>query len=97
MKYQRTELYSVAELIKRGWTRALIKKYLPEPDRTQINPRFRSRPRMKFFSKWVVEKTERAPVFVKAMRSARERSERMKRAAVQERVLAKAISDNQHS
>ncbi len=83
MKYHRTELYSVPELKKRGWTKTLIRKYLPDPDQTQINPRFPKRPRMKFFLKWVVEKTEKAPVFAKAMRAAREQSERMKRAVAE--------------
>lgn len=80
MKYQRSEIYSIAKLKKRGWTRALIEKYLPEPDQTRINPRSPKRPGMKFYSKWIVEKTERAPIFVRAMRAARAQSTRMKQA-----------------
>lgn len=56
---QRDKLYSVADLLERGWTRTAIELFLPSvPDDTRPNPRFsKAGAPMKF---WLIARVNRA-------------------------------------
>jgi hypothetical protein len=47
----RTESYSVAELIRRGWTRPLVARLLGDPDMLAPNPHVDGGPSMKLYAK----------------------------------------------
>ena len=60
------EVISQSELMSRGWTKSLIEKFLPEPDKTKQNPRFRSAGPVKLFSLQRVQDTEASAAFIEA-------------------------------
>lgn len=55
-----------SKLVERGWTDALVTKFLPEPDQTKSNPRYRSAAPMKLYLKERVEKIEATEQFKEA-------------------------------
>jgi hypothetical protein len=64
---------------KRGWTEALIQKFLGAPDATAPNPHYRSGSPMKLYLLKRVEETEKLPEFVVAKEKASKRSQTGKR------------------
>jgi hypothetical protein len=43
------ELLGTVALKARGWTGTLIRRFLPTPDRTKVNPHYRSGPPMRLY------------------------------------------------
>jgi len=72
-----TEMLKRQELKDRGWTDTLINRFLPTPDATKPNPRYRSAAPMKLYSSGRVASIEAGPLF----RKAKEKSEQRKKAA----------------
>jgi hypothetical protein len=64
----------------RGWTPALIKQFLGEPDATAVNPHYRSGPRMQLYLLERVEKAEASPGFQEALTKARTRQKSAEKA-----------------
>lgn len=60
------EFIPQSELMSRGWTKSLIERFLPEPDKTKQNPRFRSAAPMKLYSLQRVQDTETSAAFIEA-------------------------------
>lgn len=60
-------------LRSRGWTDSLIRRFLPDPDSTYVNPHYRSGPPCKLYSTERVEAIERTPAFLAAMEKASKR------------------------
>jgi len=56
--YKRDELYSVPDLIARGWTRTTIMNLMDDHDDTRPNPHYKCASPMKFYLKLRVEKIE---------------------------------------
>ena len=57
-----TETYlTMAGLRERGWTDAMVREYLGEPDATRPNPRFRTAAPMKLYLAQRAEVCEAAP------------------------------------
>lgn len=48
---KREELYSVSELVARGWSKTSIDKFLPKPDDYRDNPYYKCASPMKFYLK----------------------------------------------
>jgi hypothetical protein len=71
-----TETYlTMAGLRERGWTDAMIREYLGEPDATQPNPRYWSAAPMKLYLAERAEATEASPEWAeRKMRGARRRA-----------------------
>jgi hypothetical protein len=55
-----------SKLEKRGWTKALIKRILGDPDEVKLNPYRRSGPRMRLYETKRVEQAEASPEFLEA-------------------------------
>lgn len=47
------------QIVARGWTASMTKRFLPEPDKTRINPHYRSGPPIKLWLPSTVEALER--------------------------------------
>ena len=71
-----TETYlTMAGLRERGWTEAMIRDYLGEPDATRPNPRYRSAAPMKLYLTERAEAAEASPEWVeRKTRGARRRA-----------------------
>lgn len=59
--------YRSSELKQRGWTKGLIKKFLPKPDETKTNPIVKCAAPMKLYKIKRVGRIEKSEKFIKAM------------------------------
>jgi hypothetical protein len=75
-------MFNISDLIERGWTRGLIKRFLGEPDATRRN-RYRNRRRspVKLYRVNRVTEVEASPEFAEAQSKAMVRSEAATKAA----------------
>jgi hypothetical protein len=73
--------YSVPTLKERGWTEALIKKFLGEPDVLKTNPRYKSAAPMRLYNTDRVEECEQSQDWQEAATRAQSRSKRGKEVA----------------
>lgn len=81
----------VAELTKdRGWTPAMIKQFLGEPDHTVPNPGGRNAPRVKLWLITRVEDIEGTEVFQQRWWQASERRKAQQRPKIQSTTSAEA-------
>lgn len=67
---------TVPALKTRGWTDALVRTFLGEPDRTTTNPHYRSGPPMRLYLRARVESSEVLPAFTVAQTKAQARQAR---------------------
>lgn len=67
-------LLTLAHLKKRGWTPALITRFLPEPDSIKQNPYYRRGAPMRLYQQARVEAIEATPEFREAQQRAARRS-----------------------
>lgn len=67
------DMLTRGELKGNGWTDGLIKKFLPIPDRTALNPKYASAPMMKLYSQDRVKAIEASPEFIEALAKAESR------------------------
>ncbi len=72
---KRDDLYSKPDLKVRGWTPALMRDHLPEPDDTRANPFYKSGAEMKLWRKSTVHKIEQRKAVKEAMTKAKKRRE----------------------
>lgn len=72
--YPREDLLSVPQLKDRGWTDAMIRDLLGEPDDTRQNPNGVNKPRMKMWLVSRVDEVECDPAFSDRLDQARTRS-----------------------
>ncbi len=66
-------LFSLSDLKNRGWTDTLVKRLIGEPDQLQVNPCYRSGPKMKLYKTQRVEEAETLEEFVEAQKGKRGR------------------------
>jgi hypothetical protein len=57
-RLKRDRLFSIPELKERGWTDTAIKRFLPTPDDTRVDPHHKSAPPMKPYLTTRVKRTE---------------------------------------
>jgi hypothetical protein len=62
-KLDRADYLNTSELKKRGWTHVAIERFLPEPERTVINPYHRSGPPIRHWLRSTVDAVERTEEF----------------------------------
>ena len=74
-KYKRAELLSTPELRERGWTPAVVRDLLGEPDDTRPNPHSKAAAPMRLWLKERVEATEGTAEFRDRADRARRRAE----------------------
>lgn len=75
MKPSDSEYLPLSHLNRRGWTPALIRRFLGKPDQEKTNPRFASAPPMKLYEKQRVEQAEGSSEFKGAQASRKGRRE----------------------
>lgn len=80
-KYKRAELLSTPELRERGWTPAVVRDLLGEPDDTRPNPHSKAAAPMRLWLKERVEATEGTAEFRNRADRARRRAEISRKAA----------------
>ena len=68
-------MVSQSGLLDRGWTKGLIKKFLPEPDSTKCNPYYKAGPPMKLYALSRVEGMEESDQFIAAKEKAKKRQD----------------------
>lgn len=73
--------YTKSQLKEKGWTKGLIEKFLPEPDKTKKNPHYRSGPPMQLYLSEKVEQVESTAEFGEAKEKASKRQESARKAA----------------
>lgn len=71
---QADDLMNAPQLRTRGWTDAMIRDLLGEPDKLARNPRYRSAPMMRLWSASRVEEAEASPEFAARRTAASRRS-----------------------
>ena len=64
---------TLSKLKERGWTTALVKRFLGEPDELRANPHFRSGPKMKLYNRQRVDEVEASEEYRDAQESRRGR------------------------
>ena len=79
------DLLSIKDLGARGWTDAMITRFLGESDETATNPRYVTKSPMRLFRLNRVEAVEKQPNFQSALVQSASRRERAKRAAAKRR------------
>lgn len=79
------EFISKATLRDRGWTDAMISRFLPECDREANNPHYRCAPSMKLYSVSRVETIEASGDFLEVLQKSCIRKERLARAAIEKK------------
>lgn len=67
-KYAQSELKD-----ERGWTDALVRKFLGQPDELKTNPYYKKAPKMKLYSLARIEKAEQTQEFKLALEKAKVR------------------------
>lgn len=82
---------SLSGVCARGWTPALIRTFLGEPDCTAPNPRYRTAAAMKLYAVSRIEAAEQTDAFIAALAKARVRSEIGRAAAA--RQAARLVAD----
>ena len=58
------------QLLDRGWSESLIKRFMPEPDKTKTNPAYRKAPPMKLYSTDRIAEIESTADFQQAQQKA---------------------------
>ena len=84
---QNGKFLSLADLKKRGWSDATIRKFAPEPDDTEINPAYQSAAPMKLYLLARIKRIERRKTWI-AWQDA---------SAVRKKSAAKAVSTKKHN
>jgi hypothetical protein len=77
---------SLAQLRKRGWSRQLVQRLLPEWQATMTNPHYKTSPRIKLFSVARVEAIEATEEFQAAREDRKPRTEAVAQAIVARKV-----------
>ena len=85
---------SIAGLKKRGWTPALIRDFLGEPDKLGRNPYYASAPSTKLYLLSRVDVTEKKPEFMEATVKAASRSAASRAAAERKRAALIEWAEN---
>lgn len=78
------QMLTKTSLKERGWTDALIRKFLGEPDVLRPNPHYRSAPKMQLYKIDRVIDIEQNEAFKAALETARKRSETRKKSAIEQ-------------
>src|SRR5262249_49184446 len=65
-RYDRSELFTKPELRERGWTDALVKRFLPENDDVRDNPYSKKAGLMRLYKKETVQAIENMDEFAAA-------------------------------
>ncbi len=73
--------FTKSQVKERGWTETMIRSFLPEPDETKTNPRYKNAPPMKLFLKERVIEIEATKPFMKMVISSERRKKISKEAA----------------
>jgi hypothetical protein len=84
-------LFTMTQLKERGWTEALVKKFLDPPDATRPNPHYKSAPPMRLYTASRVEAAESCEDWRRAAERSRVRSETGK--AVAARKAAELVKE----
>lgn len=84
-------LFAMTQLKQRGWTLALVKKFLDPPDATRPNPRYKSAAPMRLYGASRVEAAESGEDWKRAAERSRARSEAGK--AVAARKAAELVKE----
>lgn len=89
------EFINLTALKERGWTIALVGKFLGNPDKTKPNPFYRSGSPQKLYSKARVEQIEAGDDFRKKKDAAKKRSQAalVRAEAARQRLIDEAMSD----
>lgn len=66
-------MYTISELLKRGWTATMITEYAPEPDINKVNPVFKNAATMKLYAPDQIHTIEQSIAFLNAFEKAKER------------------------
>lgn len=74
-------MYTRSDLLKRGWTQAMITRFAPEPDITKINPRFKNAAPMKLYRPERIHEIEESEAFLKASEQSKGRRAGARKAA----------------
>jgi hypothetical protein len=80
MAMQKAELLPASQLKQRGWTEALIIRFLGAPDDERPNPHYRSGPPMRLYNKHRVEQVEVSSEFREVQNSRRSKREAARKA-----------------
>jgi hypothetical protein len=77
---QRNTFLMKCQVKERGWTGTLIEKFLPDPDKTSVNPHYRSGPPIQLYSLARIVRMERTKRFREAIEKAAKCKEASKKA-----------------
>jgi hypothetical protein len=88
------EMLITSDLKKRGWTDALIRKFLQPPDQTTKNPRYSSKAPMKLYLLTRVVRVERTRAFKQELAKVPERRKRAEKSTATKRAKIQAFIDS---